>query len=134
MARAVTVSDGVRVASRVGDGSAGSWVGVGVQNGEITKATRIGAGASIHAGWQPANPNSKPATKTHIRFVKRRFVNRLPMDIHECANLRPVVKPFCIFEIHINTTMTHARSEIMVPIGAVNRVITIVKHGMWHIG
>ena len=75
-----------------------------------------------------------PASLRKSRRVKESEKDILIVDVDECPHWRKIIKPFGFATAHINATMTHGRTKIIMPIGAVNAIIAVKIHGVGNIG
>ncbi len=55
------------------------------------------------------------------------------MYVNRGADIIPVIYPFSGAGFHVNTTMTHDMTEIMMPVGAVDRIIARKPRYIWNV-
>ena len=55
------------------------------------------------------------------------------MDVNECTQWRPVVKPFGICQVDIDASMAHGGTEVVMPVGTMNGIIFEKVHDVGHI-
>ena len=55
------------------------------------------------------------------------------MDIYGSSDRCPIKEPPCILGAHVDTTMAHGSSKVIVPVCPMNTVALVKVHGVRHV-